>query len=133
MNQPIHNRLYLKETRRTLRKNLTSAEAVLWRYLSRQQLEGRKFRRQHSIDNYIVDFYCASEKLILEVDGGIHNNPGQNNADFDRDKRLESLGFRVLRINNDLVFSQIEMVLESIKACLPPLDPLLFKEGKIAP
>ena len=113
----IHNRFYLKETRRVLRKNLTSTEAALWRYLSRQQLEGRKFRRQHSIENYIVDFYCASEKLIIELDGSVHDNPGQNNADFDRDEELQKMGFRVLRIDNDLVMSQIDTVLENIKAC----------------
>jgi very-short-patch-repair endonuclease len=115
MHQPVHNRTYLKDTRRTLRNNLTSAEATLWKYLSRQQLEGKKFRRQHSIENYIVDFYCASEKLIIELDGGIHENLGQSNADFDRDSRLTELGFLVLRFENVLVFSQIDTVLERIK------------------
>ena len=110
-----HNRPYLKETRRILRSNLTTSEAVLWKYLQKQQLDGRKFRRQHSIENYIVDFYCASEKLIIEVDGSIHDNLGQANADFIRDKRLNELGFHVLRIENDLIMEQIDTALNCIK------------------
>ena len=119
-----HNRPYLKETRRILRSNLTTSEAVLWKYLQKQQLDGRKFRRQHSIENYIVDFYCASEKLIIEVDGSIHDNLGQANADFIRDKRLNELGFHVLRIENDLIMEQIDTALNCIKnAFTTPLSP----------
>jgi very-short-patch-repair endonuclease len=77
-----HNYQYLKDTRRNLRANLTTPEAVLWRYLQKKQLDGRKFRRPHSIENYIVDFYCASERLIIEVDGSVHDNLGRANADF---------------------------------------------------
>lgn len=111
----IHNLPYLKERRRTLRKQLTAAETALWTLLRRQKL-GRKFRRQHSIENYIVDFYCPSERLIIELDGEIHRNLGQSNADFLRDQRLSSLGFQILRFENKLVFEQPETVLEIIKS-----------------
>ena len=70
----MHNHKNLKEYRRTLRNNSTSAEAFLWKHLSSRKLEGRKFRRQHSIGNYIVDFFCPSERLIIELDGQVHLN-----------------------------------------------------------
>ena len=112
----MHNETYLKKTRRLLRNNLTTAEATLWKYLKAQQLEGRKFRRQHSINNYIVDFYCPAERLIIELDGSVHDNLGQANADVERDERLKELGFRILRLDNNLVLCQIDTVLEEIKA-----------------
>ena len=112
-----HNRPYLKDTRRLLRANLTTAEAVLWKYINGRQLEGRRFRRQHSIENYIVDFYCASERLVIELDGGVHDNPGQANADFVRDERLRELGFCVLRFDNDSVIEQVDVVLDQIREC----------------
>ncbi len=68
----LHNRKYLKENRKMLRSNLTPAEAELWKHLKSSQLYGRKFRRQHSIGNFILDFYCPSEKLAIELDGQIH-------------------------------------------------------------
>lgn len=74
MNNEIHNRKYLKQRRKDLRNNATISEKRLWIALKKSQLKGRKFRRQHSIENYIVDFYCPSEKLIIEVDGNMHNN-----------------------------------------------------------
>ena len=112
----IHNVGYLKETRRALRKELTAAEAVLWTCVKNSQVEGRRFRRQHSIGNYIVDFYCASAKLIIELDGSVHDNPGQASADFDRDAHLRELGYKVLRFQNELIFHHLEEVLDIIKA-----------------
>lgn len=70
----LHNRKHLKDFRKELRNNSTKAESRLWKVLRKRQLEGRKFRRQHSIGNYIVDFYCPEEKLIVELDGAIHCN-----------------------------------------------------------
>ena len=112
---PLHKRDYLKERRPDLRNNSTSAEAILWIFLNKRQLENRKFRRQHSIANYIVDFYCHSEMLIIEVDGEIHSNPAIAHADGIRDEKLRSLGFKILRIRNREVFHNIDMVLERIK------------------
>jgi very-short-patch-repair endonuclease len=110
----IHNRNYLKERRSELRNGATSAEIALWIMLKSKKLHGRKFRRQHSIENYIVDFYCPSENLIIELDGSVHDNPGQSNADYDRDNRLTKLGFKVIRIENESVFVQPESVLQYI-------------------
>ncbi|MEO1013389.1 MAG: endonuclease domain-containing protein [Bacteroidota bacterium] len=86
----------MRQNRKALRQNLTSAEAYLWKQLQHKKLEGRKFRRQHSIDNYIVDFYCAPEKLIIELDEAIHNNPVPAEKDEKRDIHLRNLGFTVL-------------------------------------
>lgn len=72
MNNIIHNRKYLKEFRRELRNNPTKAKTKLWQGLRKSQIEGRRFRRQQSIENFIVDFCCPSEKLIVVVDGGVN-------------------------------------------------------------
>ncbi len=114
MNNRIHNLRYLKDRRRTLRKDLTKAEACLWTLLKNKQA-GRKFRRQHSIKNYIVDFYCPEERLIIELDGEIHNNLGLANADDYRDKHLTELGFRVIRFDNEMVFRHPEWVIMLIQ------------------
>lgn len=115
MKEDIHNRKYLKDKRRFLRNNLTSAEATLWKSLKKKKLEGRKFRRQHSIFNFIVDFYCASENLIIELDGAVHLDFAQQNYDYERTLKLEKAGFVVLRFENRLVFEQLDCVLREIK------------------
>lgn len=115
MNNEIHNRKYLKEFRKELRNNPTKTEAKLWKALRKSQLENRKFRRQHSIENYIVDFYCPSEKLIIEVDGKVHENFINNEYDHMRSKRLNELGYRVIRFTNQDIYKNLEIVLEAIK------------------
>ena len=111
----IHNIPTLKEKRRELRQNLTPAEASLWSVLKNKQLEGRKFRRQHSVGNYILDFYCASEKLCLELDGAYHYTPMQDRYDTERTTYLNSLGIKVVRFENKEVFEHIDRVLDEIK------------------
>ncbi len=116
MQEKLNNHKYLKEYRKELRKNPTKAESQLWKALQKSQLEGTKFRRQHSIVNYIVDFYSVKEKLIVELDGKVHDNFINEEYDRKRTEYLESLGFTVLRFENYLVFEQLDMVLEAIKA-----------------
>ncbi len=111
----LHNISRLGDRRRSLRNNSTSAEKNLWTFLKSKQLLGRKFRRQHGIGNYIVDFYCASEKLIIELDGEVHDHPDQIIYDLRRDKYLKKLGFKILRINNELVFCNVPEVLRLIR------------------
>lgn len=126
----LHNRKYLKDYRRNLRSNLTISEARLWKALKGSQLDGRKFRRQHSIANYIVDFYCPSEKLVIEVDGGYHRNESVQIADAKRDAYLNSIGIKVLRVLNESVRSQLGMVLEAIRAeFTTPAPPQRRGEG----
>ena len=127
---------YLKTFRKELRNNATPAEATLWTMLSKKQLEGRKFRRQHSIGNYIVDFYCPSERLAIELDGEGHNDVVQAQYDHERDLFLKSFGVKVLRFENKVVFDHPEGLLENVKQAFgwdknhPGLwPPLLGKEG----
>ena len=115
MNRDLHNRKYLKQFRRELRNNPTKAESKLWQSLRKRQLEGRKFRRQHSIDNYIVDFYCPEEKLIIEVDGEIHNNFINSEYDNKRTEALNKYGYQVVRFTNDDVMFKLDQVLEAIR------------------
>ncbi len=113
----IHTKRQLKEKRSTLRKSLTPAEAFLWKQLKARQFEGRRFTKQHSIGNYIVDFYCASEKLIIELDGEVHNNALSKEKDQKRTLYLESLGYSVLRFENKMVFENLASVFAEIKDC----------------
>ena len=87
---------------------------MLWSALKNKQLQGRRFRRQYSIGNYILDFYCPSEKLALELDGDSHDDVLRAGYDDERTRFLEEQGIRVLRIENDVVFSMPEDLLEYI-------------------
>jgi len=113
----IHNLQLFKSRRRNLRHELTPAEARLWTYLQDGQLHGRKFRRQHSIGPYIVDFYCPSEKLVVELDGSAHDHHTAFLRDETRSCYLEGLGIRVLRIENHAVFEDPDAVLDLIAQC----------------
>jgi very-short-patch-repair endonuclease len=100
--------------------NSTEAEKMLWSYLRASQIEGYKFRRQHPLGIYIVDFVCLKRKLIVEVDGGQHAERLEN--DEARSAWLTGQGFRVLRFWNNEVLEEMEAVLEVIRAALtsPP-------------
>ncbi|MBW7465454.1 endonuclease domain-containing protein [Pontibacter aydingkolensis] len=111
-----------------LRNGLTPAEEELWRILRGRELEGRKFRRQHSIENYIVDFYCASEKLVIEVDGAVHDSPEAIANDSLRDEMLRHWGLKVLRIRNDEVFESLAAVRNKIISQFTN-SPSCFWEG----
>jgi very-short-patch-repair endonuclease len=117
MRQPKHifNRKELKGFRITLRKNLTSAEASLWNLLKSRQIEGIKFRRQYSVGNYIADFCCPSEKLIIELDGAVHGDYYQIEKDTMRDRYLEGLGFKILRFENRFIFQDPDYVVSEIR------------------
>ena len=95
----------------------TAAENALWQRLRRKQLLGYKFRRQHTIDRFIVDFYSRDAQLIIEVDGPIHEYTKEE--DTVRQEFLESLGLRVIRFNNEDVILNIEAVLDEIVRHLP--------------
>ena len=111
----IHHKDYLKKYRKDLRNILTPAEATLWKALQNSNLEGRKFRRQHSMSNYIVDFYCPSEKIVIELDGSVHDDYSAQMYDLERTAFLNELNMKVIRFGNNEVFSNLENVLEEIK------------------
>ncbi|MFC3650473.1 endonuclease domain-containing protein [Dyella humi] len=106
---------------RDLRGNMTDAERLLWCHLRNRLFSGRKFRTQHEIDRYIVDFVCAEAKLIVELDGGQHAE--QMEQDAERTRRLETLGYRVLRFWNDDVLTNTDAVLEAILEVLARFAP----------
>ena len=114
-NERPHNRSYLGEYRTDLRKTLTPAEATLWKILKGSKLDGRKFRRQHSVGNYILDFFCVSERLAIELDGEVHFNALAEIYDQERRRYLTSLGIRTLRFENKLIFEETEYVLMRIR------------------
>jgi very-short-patch-repair endonuclease len=109
-----YNRKELKERRRGLRNNGTPAEAILWKGLKAKQLKGRRFRRQFSVGNYILDFFCPSEKLCIELDGYSHFTELGVKKDQIRDKYLHGLGIKVLRFDNEDVYQNPSAVLEII-------------------
>ena len=88
---------------RSMRKNSTKQEIIIWNILRNRQFKNLKFRRQYPIGNYIVDFICLENNLIIEIDGGQHNTPGNIEYDRQRSEYLKNLGYKVVRFwNNDI-------------------------------
>lgn len=104
-----------KELRRDLRRSATLAERHLWNYLKRDQLRGLRFRRQFSIGRYIVDFYCPKLRLIIEVDGSVHDSDEAKRYDLERTKFIESCHIRVVRFTNQEVLERTSAVLERLE------------------
>lgn len=116
-----------KLLRRQLRNNPTPSERKLWRYLKGRQFHGLVFHRQHGIGRYIVDFYCPKLRLVIEVDGSVHENSEVQKYDAIRRKFLEeSCYLRVVRFTNDEVMEDVEEVLKKMeKIVTAPTFPLL--------
>lgn len=115
--QRIHTKKELQHYRKELRKKMTPAEAFLWTHLKARKFKNRRFTRQHSMGYYIVDFYCASEKLIIELDGQGHFPPEGQEYDSKRTIYLESLGYKVIRFENKMVFDFLPSVIKEIREC----------------
>lgn len=113
--EKIHNIKNLKENRKKLRNSLTPAEAKLWSLLRNSQVENRKFRRQHSVGPYVLDFFCPSEKICIELDGAGHYTDGGYEYDMTRTEYLEALHIRVIRFENKDIFENTEGVLKEIR------------------
>jgi very-short-patch-repair endonuclease len=109
-----YNKSVMKLRRKSLRKNLSKAEAIMWKHLSRRQMHGCKFRRQYSIDQYVVDFYCPRLKLAIEVDGDSHFTSEVKSSDAVRQQFIESFGIRFLRFTNLDVLENIDGVYQQI-------------------
>lgn len=114
MNLPEFQNKLIRDRARKLRCEQTAAEMLLWRQLRDRRLAGEKFRRQHPIDPYIVDFVCLSRRLIIELDGGQHAER-RKAYDLKRDNFLRSRGFGILRFWNNDVFDNLEGVLGRIQ------------------
>ena len=104
----------LKDNSRKLRANMTDAEQLLWYRLRRKQIHGVQFYRQKPLLNFIVDFYCPSAKLVVELDGGQHFEDKHQAKDDARDFSLMELGLRVLRFDNRQVLLETDSVLEMV-------------------
>ena len=118
---------YLKNNSRILRKNMTKAEVILWNYLRKKQLLGIQFYRQKPLGDFIVDFYCPSKKLVIEIDGGQHYIDGEKVlSDKYRDECLKNnFNLNVLRFTNDDIYYNRECVIDKIlEALKSPLIPL---------
>jgi len=117
----------LKKNAKDLRRFSTEAESVLWEVLRGNQL-GEKFRRQHIINDIIVDFVCLSKNIVIEVDGGYHNDPETQQLDKMKTEILSELGYQVIRFSNEEVLGNIDLVLQTIEAALKS-SPLGGVEG----
>ncbi|MEK7503195.1 MAG: endonuclease domain-containing protein [Patescibacteria group bacterium] len=132
-------RIYNKKSqilkRKILRKNMTPAETLVWNKIKDKKLGGHKFRRQYSVGRYVLDFYCPTKKLAVEIDGGYHKLADAKLYDPVRQSEIESLGIKFIRFSNNDIENNIEKVLKEIKrACritpshLSSKAPLLTKE-----
>lgn len=115
---------------RYLRKSSTDAEQLLWYKLRNRQFFGIKFRRQQVIDNFIVDFVSIEKKIIIEVDGGQHNENKYISHDIKRTKLLEDKGFKVIRFWNNEVLQNLEGVLDVLTLALSLWEREQFHEEK---
>lgn len=110
----------IRNIAKQLRKSMTDAEKILWIYLQKKQFHNLKFRRQQPIGNYIVDFACLEKNIIIELDGGQHNETHNIEYDRKRDELLKSYGFKVIRIWNNEIFENIDGVLEYLERAIAP-------------
>jgi very-short-patch-repair endonuclease len=111
------NRVGERNKRKTLRRNATNAEQVLWQHLSAKQL-GAKFRRQYSVDAYVLDFYAPQSKLAIEVDGDSHFTADAMQYDEERTAYIKQFGIEILRFTNLDILENIKGVLDTIEVAV---------------
>ncbi len=104
---------YVVKIAQKLRKNMTATEEILWSKLYNKNLDELRFRKQHPIDRYIVDFYCHEKRLIIEIDGEIHDF--RREYDINKDQYLKARNYNILRFNNDDVIHSLSYVLNRIR------------------
>lgn len=123
-NDNLHKGAYgkLYEYARNLRQNETSAENLLWRNLRNRKLNGLKFRRQHPLNKFIADFYCHEKRLVIEVDGAVHDSKEAKEYDSNRTYELNETGIMVLRFRNEEILAGMSEVLKRIKEFAASID-----------
>ncbi|WP_420129431.1 endonuclease domain-containing protein [Longimicrobium sp.] len=104
----------VRQAAREMRKNPTPAEKALWRVLRNRAVNGLRFRRQHTLDGLVLDFYCPEVRLCVELDGDVHDAPEQQERDAARTAHLQARDIRVLRFRNEEVLSDMRSVLTLI-------------------
>jgi very-short-patch-repair endonuclease len=125
-----YNKTTEKAKRKKLRQHQTNSSEFVWRFLRHRQLLGFKFRRQYSVDKYIIDFYCSEIKFAIELDGGSHNLLEIKMRDIERQKYLEGFGINFIRIKDNELFSNPNKAFRKIEEAIRDLTPapLLVKE-----
>ena len=109
--------------KRKLRKDATITEQIFWKEIRAKRFEGCKFRRQHGIGPYIVDFCAPRLGLVIEIDGDVHVLPDQKHQDINRTKEIEALGFRVIRYSNQDILKNLEGVLSDLLSQIEETSP----------
>jgi len=122
-----YNRTKEKWRRKDLRKKSTKAEKILWEYLRNRNLAGFKFKRQYSVDSFIIDFYCPKVKLGIEVDGEVHFTEEAKNYDENRSGFLSDFGIDIIRFRNDDIYNNLKVVLNTIEDKLNKSEKLIQK------
>jgi very-short-patch-repair endonuclease len=102
------------EYAKALRKRMTPAEIILWDNLRNRKLANTKFRRQHPIERFIVDFYCPEKKLVIELDGGIHEDSDQKEYDIGRSAEIEKYDIKIIRFKNEDIIDDLDNTLIKI-------------------
>lgn len=123
MHEPKHRQVRgttpeLQRAAFEMRREMTSAEQLLWQALRKRQVNGMRFRAQHPVGRFVLDFFCPAHRLVIEVDGPIHDR--QHEEDAARTALLEAHGYRVLRFGNDEILTDLPSVLQRIVAVVPP-------------
>jgi len=123
----------------SLRRKLTPAEVILWHSIKNKRLHGLKFRRQHPVLRFIADFYCHEARLVVEVDGGVHDEIENSEHDEGRTYELNNFGIDIIRFNNDEIIYNLNVVLDKIYleamnriSSTSPPTPSPEREGKNA-
>lgn len=120
---PKHfNRPTEKSKRRRLRREQTTAEKLVWRFLRNRRTKNFKFRRQYSVDKFVIDFYSPELKLAVEIDGDVHDLPTQKEHDIMRQSYLESFGIKFIRIRNEELFANTDKALGRIEEIIKVLE-----------
>jgi very-short-patch-repair endonuclease len=112
---------------RDLRGSQTLPEDILWQYLRSRRLDGLKFRRQHPLVEYVADFYCHEKKLVIELDGAVHDTEVNKDYDEARTNWLADLDVTVIRFRNKDVLHNLESVITAIRNCIKEIDQLKHK------
>ena len=121
------------ENAKEMRKSPTEAEAVLWEVLRARRCCGLKFRRQHPVKDFILDFYCHEFLFGIEVDGSVHDNEEAKEYDENRTAELENLGITLLRFKNEEVLTDLSKVVAAIRNKVEQLENLSMQQSGIKP
>ncbi|HEX8905508.1 MAG TPA: endonuclease domain-containing protein [Longimicrobiaceae bacterium] len=127
-NRIRRNSRELQQAARGMRREPTEAEDLLWEMLRGRRLDGLRFRRQHPVGRFVLDFYCPVHKLVIEVDGEVHDT--QKERDAERTAVIEAHGYRIIRFRNEEVLYNLPSVLARIRTAISPESPPLLLSGE---